>query len=125
MNKILVVEDDKFLANAISIKLKSSGFEVSSANDSDQTYKILTTFIPDIILLDLLLPKKDGFTILQELKKNKKFKNIPVIIISNLGQKEDMEEAIGLGAVKYLVKTNYSLEEIIVIIKKFINEGKA
>src|SRR3989344_2880277 len=103
MNKILVVEDDNFLANAISIKLKSSGFEVNSANDSDQTYKILATFIPDIILLDLLLPKKDGFTILKELKSNKKFQNIPVIVISNLGQKEDMEEAIELGAVKYIV----------------------
>ena len=122
MKKILVVEDDNFLANAYSIKLNTSGFEVKIARDGDETAKILLDYLPDIILLDLLLPKKDGFTILQELKKDKKFQDIPVIVVSNLGQKEDIEEATRLGAVKYIVKTEYGLEEIIGIIKEFINK---
>ncbi len=124
MTKILVIEDDNFLANAFSIKLNSSGFEVKIAHDGDETNNILTNFLPDLILLDLLLPKKDGFAILGELKKNKKFHDIPVIVVSNLGQKEDIEEATKLGAVKYLVKTNYGLEEIVTIIKEFINKNK-
>jgi len=112
--KILIVEDDKFLRELFVRKMFSEGFDVESAVDADQVFEILATKKPEVILLDLILPGIDGFEILDKLKKDDKLKTIPVIVISNLGQKEDIDRATKLGAVDFLIKANYTLDEIIV-----------
>lgn len=111
--KILVVEDDKFLGTAYRAKISKAGFDFRLAEDGEEAVKILGEFTPDLILLDLILPKKDGFTVLEEIKANEKWKNIPVIIASNLGQKEDLERGMNLGAVDFVVKSDMSLESLI------------
>src|SRR5258708_12539450 len=117
MKKILVVEDDTYLANAYKLKLTKEGFEVKNAMDGAEAITILSSFMPDLILLDLIIPKKDGFSVLQELKTKEEWKNIPVIIASNLGQKEDIDKVMHLGARDFFVKTDLSLNNLIDKIK--------
>jgi len=111
--KILVAEDDKFLGNAYRIKLTKAGFEVQLATDGQEALTALQTFIPDLILLDLVMPVKDGFAALEEIKANDKLKAIPVIVASNLGQKEDTDRALKLGAKDFVVKSDLSLDVLI------------
>lgn len=113
MKKILVVEDDTYLANAYRVKLTKAGFEVKNASDGDEALDILKTFNPDLILLDIVMPKKDGFVTLQEIKANEKWKNIPVILASNLGQREDREKGMKLGATEFFVKTDFTLNDLV------------
>lgn len=120
IHTILVVEDDKYLINAYRVKLTKTGFDVRLAMDGDEALAILNSFHPDIILLDLVMPKRDGFSVLEEIKKNPHLSKIPVIITSNLGQKEDMDKGMKLGAVSYIVKSDNSLEDIIKEIQKHI-----
>ena len=113
MKKILVVEDDKFLSQAYNVKLTKAGFEVTIALDGDQAMKSLQTTMPDLIVLDLIMPVKDGFSVLEDVKKDPKLKKIPVIIASNLGQTEDINRGMTLGAVDYFIKSDLSLENLI------------
>jgi len=113
MKKILIVEDDKFLANAHRVKFDNLGYEVQVAYDGQAALDTLKTFTPDIILLDLIIPIKDGFTVLAEIKKDDRLKPIPVIVTSNLSQKEDIDRAKSLGAIDYMVKSNIDLNDII------------
>ena len=113
MKKILIVEDDQYLINTYRVKFNKSGFDVRLASDGDEVFKLLQSFTPDIILLDLVMPGKDGFTVLSELKKNETWKHIPVIVASNLGQPEDIEKAKKLGAADYLIKVQVSLSDIV------------
>ncbi len=113
MKKILVAEDDTYLANAYRIKLTKAGFEVRNAQDGQEALEMLSSFTPDIILLDLVMPKKDGFAVLTDLKANPTLKDIPVVIASNLGQKEDVEKGMKLGARDFFVKTDLSLNNLI------------
>lgn len=114
MAKILVAEDDKFLVSAYRIKLIKAGHEVKIALDGQEALDILKTFTPDVILLDLIMPVKDGFTVLEELKKNNEWKNIPVIVVSNLGQKEDIDRSMLLGATDYFVKSDMHINDVLV-----------
>ena len=118
--KILVVEDDKFLRELLVRKLYSEGFTVESAIDATAAFEILGRFIPSIILLDLILPGIDGFEILARVKKNNTLVTIPVIILSNLGQKEDIERAMSLGATDFMVKANFTLDEIVNKVRKVV-----
>ena len=111
--KVLVVEDDKFLRELFVRKMFNEGFDVESAIDAEQVFEILANKRPEVILLDLILPGVDGFEILDKIKKDDDLKDIPVMVISNLGQKEDIDKAIELGAVDFLIKANYTLDEII------------
>lgn len=113
MKKILVAEDDQFLANAYRVKLTKAGFEVQMARDGQEALTALQTFTPDLILLDLIMPVKDGFTTLQELKANPAWQQIPVIVASNLGQTEDMEKSRQLGAADFVIKSDLSLDSVI------------
>jgi len=119
--KILVVEDDKFLRELLVRKLFSGGFEVESAIDATGTFEILSGWTPNIILLDLILPGEDGFSVLEKLKRDKNFASIPVIILSNLGQQEDVDRAMALGAIDFMVKANFTLDEIIEKASKAMN----
>lgn len=120
MKKILVAEDDKYLASAYQTKLTKSDYEVKIASNGEEALHTLKSFIPDIILLDLVMPKKDGFTTLEEIKKTENLKHIPVIVATNLGQQEDIGRAKQLGAADYVVKSNMSLDEIIAKIEATI-----
>lgn len=118
MIKILVAEDDKFLMSAYKAKLTKEGFEVVVAPDGSEVVNILKNFTPDIILMDLVMPKLDGFGVLEELGKNSSWSKIPVIVASNLGQSEDLERAKSLGAVDYIVKSDLSMDELVKKIKE-------
>lgn len=119
--KILLVEDDKFLLKFFAARLKEEDFEVILAEDGEEAVRKVKEKKPDLVLLDLILPKKDGFAVLKEIKSDEKTKNIPVFVLSNLGQESDREKAKELGAVDYLVKVNFDLKEIIKKIKNYFN----
>lgn len=112
MKKILVVEDDKFLSGAYRIKLVKLGFEVQLASDGDDALAHLQTFTPDLILMDLIMPGKDGFSTLIRLRSDPRWKTIPVIVASNLGQQEDIDKSMALGATDFIVKSDTSLEQV-------------
>ena len=117
MKKILIAEDDPFVSNAYRVKLTKEGFETKMVKDGNELLKQLENYIPDLVILDLVMPNKDGFETLKELKKNQTWKNIPIIIASNLGQNEDIEQGMRLGANDYIVKTELSLKDLITKIK--------
>lgn len=110
---ILVIEDDKFLRELLVRKLSGEGFDVRNAIDAQAAFTILAERKPNIILLDLILPGVDGFEILTRIKADSKISDVPVIILSNLGQKEDLEKAMKLGAKDFMVKANFTLDEIV------------
>ena len=122
MAKILFIEDESALQKAASQVLSEEGLQVLSALDGETGIEIARKELPDLILLDLVVPKKDGFEVLAELKKDETTQNIPVIILSNLEGSNDVERAIGLGATTYLVKTNYRLEEVVEKIKGMLGK---
>jgi len=111
--KIMVVEDDEHISKVYEIKFAKEGINVVLARDGEEAVVKITAEKPDVILLDLMIPKKDGFGVLEEIKKNPELVNIPVIILSNLGQKSDQDRAIALGANEYLVKVDYSIQDVI------------
>lgn len=113
MKKILIAEDDKFLALAYRAKLAKAGFDISIASDGEEVITMLRNITPNVILLDLIMPKKDGFWTLEEIKANTSWKNIPVIIASNLGQHEDIERGMKLGASDYIIKSETSLDKLV------------
>jgi len=121
-NKILLIEDEVYLIKIYGNKLKMSGFDVSVATTGDEGLHKVMTDKPDLILLDLILPAgKDGFQVLEEIKKNPSTKKTPVIILSNLGQQSDIESCMSLGAVDYLVKADVSLPNVVEKIKKYLS----
>jgi len=119
---ILVVEDDKFLLKALSAKLKSTGFEVGTAMDGDEGLKYLAAHKPDLILLDLIMPKKNGFEFLEEAKASKTLLKCPVVILTNLGQESDIKKGLDLGAKDYLVKTKFSLQQVVEMVNKYLDK---
>jgi DNA-binding response OmpR family regulator len=120
MKKVLVVEDDVFLSSAYKVKLSKAGYELRMVLDGDEAISILAEFVPDIILLDLIIPGKDGFHVLGEIRKSETLRNIPVIVASNLGQKEDIERAMSLGATDYIIKTDLSMKDVLEKIEKYL-----
>ncbi len=116
--KILIVEDDAVLANALQISLQGSGFETSLCTDGGAAEKTILDVKPDLILLDLLLPVKNGFEILREISKDDELKKIPVIILTNFEQETSVEEGIKLGARDYIVKANIDIKDVPVIVEK-------
>lgn len=117
--KILIVEDDQFLHKILATKIKQTGFEVTSAYDGESALKKIKES-PDLVLLDLILPQMSGFEFLGETKLDARLKNIPVIVLSNLGQEEDIERAKSLGAEDYLVKANFSIDDVVKKIKEWL-----
>ena len=111
--KILIVEDDKFLRELIARKLAKENFEVAEAADGEEGIKKAKEEKPDLVLLDLILPGIDGFEVLSKIKEDEATQKIPVIVLSNLGQKEDVERCMQLGAVNYMIKAHFTPVEII------------
>ncbi len=110
--KILIIEDDSFLQGLASTKLEKEGFTVMSASNSDEATKILATDTPDLILCDLVMPGTDGFGILKMVREDAKTKDTPVIVFSNLSEDKDIKHAKELGATDYMVKSNFTLDEL-------------
>ena len=122
MKKILFIEDESALQKTFGEILTIEGYKMVSALDGETGLKLAQTEKPDLIILDLVLPKLHGFEVLQKVKANKEIKDIPVIVLTNLETMADVEKAIELGAMTYLVKANYSLEEVISKVKKALEE---
>ncbi len=120
MKTILFIEDETGLQKTVSQALKKEHFNILTALDGKNGLNLAKKHKPDLILLDLILPKLDGFAVLEELKKNQSTKDIPVVVLTNLENPPDIEKAIELGATTYLVKANYTLPEIIEKIKEVI-----
>ena len=116
--KILLVEDDPLLIDIYTTKLKDAGFVVSVATDGRMALELFEKDKPDLILLDIVLPNTNGWEVLKQIKKDNN--TTKVVILSNLGQKEEIEKGIMLGADKYLIKANYTPSEVIEEIKKLL-----
>jgi DNA-binding response OmpR family regulator len=121
---ILIAEDDRFLSRGLSDKLQRKNFVVVAASDGNEALAKLREKKIDLILLDLIMPNKDGFQVLAEMRTDKKYDNLPVIILSNLGQEKDIEEGKRLGATDYLVKSNLSIEDVVVKVKETLAKAK-
>ena len=119
---ILVVEDDAFLRRLLTEKLYKEGLNVAEAVDGAAARASLDEQTPSLILLDLMMPGTDGFQLLQEIKINAKTKDVPVMVLSNLGEKEHVERAMALGAADYMVKAHFVLDEIIAKIRKILGQ---
>ena len=116
--KILVIEDDKFLRELLIGKLISEGYAIESAVDGKEALAAIEHEAPDLVLLDLILPDVSGFEVLEKMRTKKDWVSVPIIVLSNLDQKEDIEKATTLGADDFMIKANFSLNEIIARIKK-------
>lgn len=119
--KILLVEDDSFLSSVYATKFELEGFTVLHASDGEQGLKITEKNMPDIILLDILMPKMDGFEMLHRLKLDSKLMQIPVVMLTNLGQKEDVERCLKGGAVDYLIKAHFVPGEAVNKVRKILD----
>jgi len=119
---ILFIEDESALQKTFGEILKQEGYEMISALDGEIGLRLAGTKKPDLILLDLILPKIHGFEVLKKLKQAEETKNIPVIILTNLEGMKDVDMALETGAATYLVKAQYSLEEILEKIKKVLGD---
>ena len=121
--RILLVEDDRFLRKAAEATLRRHGFTVCTAADGEEALQRMQAEIPDLVLLDLIMPKLQGFEVLRIMKQNPATKQIPVVVLSNLGQESDVQQALQGGAIAYLIKANLSLQDLVTQVKKFITEG--
>jgi two-component system, OmpR family, phosphate regulon response regulator PhoB len=110
--RVLLVEDDRFLRRACEKSLQQQGFTVSTAPDGEEALRAIRADPPDIILLDLLMPKVSGFEVLKDIRSDEKTRSIPVIILTNSSKETDIREIQSLGVTGYLVKANLSLEEL-------------
>lgn len=113
MKKVLIVEDDQLIYSILSRELTDAGFEVSNAFDGEQAVTAAKEVRPDLVLLDILLPRKNGFEVLETLKADEQLAKIPVVILSNLGQPEDIKKGRDLGAIDYMVKVEFEPKQIV------------
>ena len=121
---ILLVEDDSFISGMYFTKLSSLGFKVEVIEDGEAAWERLQKDpLPHLVLLDIVLPKKDGFEILESLRKNNRTAALPIILLTNLGQKPDVERGIKLGANDYIIKAHYTPTEVVEKITKLLEKS--
>lgn len=120
MKNILLIEDDPFLIDIYTTKLKESGFKVEVATDGEEGLRKLIEKKFDLLVLDIVLPRIDGWEILRKVKAVPGLKNLKIVILSNLGQKDEIEKGINLGATKYLIKAHYTPSEVVEEIKEIL-----
>lgn len=124
MKKILVIEDEKVLLDLLQKKFSQEGYDVFGALDGEEGMVKIKEIKPDLILLDILMPKKDGFEVLEEVRQDKDLCGIPIIVISNLGQAEEVDKAIKMGAKDYLVKAEFDPEKVIEKVMQILGDEK-
>lgn len=120
IKKILIVEDDKFLSLVLKGRLEKEGINAIQAFDGQEALEALKKDIPDLILLDLIMPNMSGFEFLEILRQDPQYRTIPVVVISNLGQESDVEKAKSLGVIEYYVKVRTSIDDLILKIKNLL-----
>ena len=120
MKSILLVEDDPFLVEIYTTKFKEAGFSVAVATDGKESLKKMKEKVPDLLLLDIVLPDLNGWEVLGEIKKDDKLNNLKIVILSNLGEKDEVEKGLKLGVKKYLVKARYTPSEVVEEVKKIL-----
>ena len=125
MNKILIVEDDSALLEMYKVKFEEEGLSLITASDGEAGLELAKRELPQAILLDIMMPKMDGFAVLTEIKKNPATKNIPVLMLSNLGQKTDVDKGQQLGAVDYIIKASMTPTQVVDKVRGFLPAGKA
>ena len=120
--KVLIVEDEEALRKVLQEKMENAGFQTFAAKDGDEGWNMAKSKNPDIILLDLVLPKRTGFEVLDALKKDPEIKAIPVIVLSNLAEDENLKKALAMGAEDYFVKAQHPINEIVTKVKNRLME---
>ncbi len=119
--KVFITEDDKLFRDLLFRKLTANGFEVVSAIDAESALKTLETFVPDLAILDILLPGANGFDLLSRIRQNEKTKNIPVVLLSNLSSKDDFQKGKDLGIAAFLVKAAVTPNEVVAEVNRILN----
>ena len=122
--RILLVDDDEFLLDMYSVKFKEAGFEIEVANSGEAALEKIRQGTYDAILLDIIMPALDGFEVLQQMKKENLLAKSVVVVLSNLGQKEDIERGMYLGANDYIIKAHFTPREVVEKIKQHLSEKK-
>lgn len=122
--KILIIEDEEVLGEVLKEKFDEEKFTCTWKADGESGLKEVEKMMPDMVLLDLILPKMDGFDVLREIKDNPKTKNIPVVVLSNLGEDEEIKKALSLGALDYMVKAQHPMNEVVAKVKQILLKGK-
>ena len=121
-NTIMLVEDDAFVSDIYQTRLEQEGYKLILANNGLEAMKKLEEGIPDLILLDIIMPYMDGMEVLKKLKAEEKWKKIPVIILTNLSQKEEVDEGLGIGADDYLIKSHFTPSEVVEKVKTILEK---
>lgn len=120
-SRVLIVEDDSYISDMYRIKLESECFEVEVSADGQAGLDSMVANRPDLVLLDVVMPKMDGFAVLQKIRKNPDFKDMPIVMLTNLGQKESVEKGLLMGANGYIIKAHFTPSEVVEKIKEFLN----
>jgi DNA-binding response OmpR family regulator len=123
--RILLAEDDRLLRKAAEATLKRKGFTVFTVEDGEEAFRVAKAELPDLVLLDLIMPKRQGFDVLRDLKGCPETARIPVIVLSNLGQERDIQQAMESGAVAYYIKANLSLEGLVKRVEEALQGGQS
>jgi len=121
---VLLVEDDQFLSSLLKNRFAKAGISVVHAHDGQEAIDSLKNTKPDVILLDLILPKKSGFEVMEQIRQDPQLENAPVIIVSNLGQPEDVARGQELGAVEYFIKAKTSIDDLVNNVLEFLKSSK-
>jgi len=120
--KILIIDDDLFILEMYVLKFKAEGFQVNTATDGRSGLEKIKEYKPDVVLLDVVMPTLDGFEVLQELKKQKAPRQFKIVLLTNLGQKEDVERGMQLGADDYVIKAHFTPSEVVEKVKSLFQK---
>ena len=123
--KVVVIEDDEILSKVITEELGDAGFEVTQAFDGEQGLEAVKSKKPDLVLLDIMMPKMNGFEVLEDISNDIQLKTVPVIILTVLGSDDDIKKGLQLGAKDYIVKSQHAVAEIVEKVKQFLEKGNS
>jgi DNA-binding response OmpR family regulator len=121
-NKVLIIEDDAFISDMYRLKLESEGFNVKIAEDGQKGLEQLKKEKPDLVLLDVVMPKMDGYAVLQNIKENREMQDVPVVMLTNLGQKDNVEKGLKMGALDYVIKAHFTPTEVAEKVGEILNK---
>ena len=120
MKSILLIDNDPFLIDIYASQLKKTGYKIELASDGEIALSKIKELKPDLLVLDIILPKVDGWEFLKTIRQDTRLKQLKVVILSNLGQKEEVEKGFDFGAVRYFIKAEYTPKEVVEEIKKIL-----
>ena len=120
---VLIAEDDSFVGDIYRTKLEEAGIEVEVALDGKKALEKMQEHVPDVLLLDILMPYMDGMDVLRELQKKEAWKNIPVLMLTNLSEKENIQQALSLGARGYIIKSHFTPAEVLAKVQELLAES--